>query len=193
MIGFGRTAAGSIKDLADDSLWRNAAVPGVRGVFWIWLKSRLTAGVVVCPRTTLSGALPGLFVLLCRARRALYRPRRAASNDPVPGEITRGRFAKSAAGPGDNHYFVLGALCHGLFSLKGSRSRVTGSADRRSPSVRPLPGLAGPFRRHTKPFVRRRTCGTRQSRSFENIRDAEFSCSFFKQRDDAVRDTRSSC
>ena len=110
-----------------------------------------------------------------------------------PAEITRGRFAKSAAGPGDNHYFVLGALCHGLFSLKGSRSRVTGSADRRSPSVRPLPGLAGPFRRHTKPFVRRRTCGTRQSRSFENIRDAEFSCSFFKQRDDAVRDTRSSC
>src|SRR3984893_17589696 len=32
----------------------------------------------------------------------------------------------------------------------------------------------------TEPFVRRlRTCGTRQSRSFENIRDAEFSCSSF--------------
>jgi hypothetical protein len=38
------------------------------------MKSRLTAGVVVCLRTTLSGALPGLFVILCQARRALYRP-----------------------------------------------------------------------------------------------------------------------
>jgi hypothetical protein len=27
--------------------WRNAAVPGVRGVFRSWMKSRLTAGVVV--------------------------------------------------------------------------------------------------------------------------------------------------
>src|SRR6202035_4892431 len=36
------------------------------------------------------------------------------------------------------------------------------------------------LQRHTEPFVRRlRTCGTRQSRSFENIRDAEFSCSSF--------------
>src|SRR5580693_5929777 len=32
----------------------------------------------------------------------------------------------------------------------------------------------------TDPFARRlRTCGARQSRSFENIRDAEFSCSSF--------------
>src|ERR1700720_3782283 len=36
------------------------------------------------------------------------------------------------------------------------------------------------FCKDTEPFVRRlRTCGTRQSRSFENIRDAEFSCSSF--------------
>src|SRR3984893_17196497 len=36
------------------------------------------------------------------------------------------------------------------------------------------------LQRHTEPFVRRLcTCGTRQSRSFENIRDAEFSCSSF--------------
>ena len=33
---------------------------------------------------------------------------------------------------------------------------------------------------HTEPFVRRLwKCGARQSRSFENIRDAEFSCSSF--------------
>jgi hypothetical protein len=38
------------------------------------MKSRLTAGVVVCLRTTLSGALPGLFVILRQARKALYRP-----------------------------------------------------------------------------------------------------------------------
>ena len=53
---------------------RNAAVPEVRGVFWSWMKSRLTAGVIVCLRKTLSGALPGLFFILCQARRALYRP-----------------------------------------------------------------------------------------------------------------------
>ena len=36
------------------------------------------------------------------------------------------------------------------------------------------------LQRHTKPFARRlRTYGTRQSQSFENIRDAEFSCSSF--------------
>ena len=28
--------------------WRNAAVPEVRGVLWSWMKSRLTAGVIVC-------------------------------------------------------------------------------------------------------------------------------------------------
>ena len=55
---------------ANGRSWRNTAVPGVRGVFRSWMKSRLSAGGVVCLRTALSGALPGL----CQARRVLYRP-----------------------------------------------------------------------------------------------------------------------
>src|ERR1700738_4864733 len=40
----------------------------------------------------------------------------------------------------------------------------------------------------TEPFARRLgTCGARQSRSFENIRDAEFSCSSFNDVTTALR------
>src|ERR1700730_15801292 len=40
-----------VGSLLNGRSWRNAVVPEVRGVFWSWMKSRLTAGVIVCLRT----------------------------------------------------------------------------------------------------------------------------------------------
>ena len=48
---------------------------------------------------------------------------------------------------------------------------------------------------HTEPFVHRLwTCGARQSRSLENVRDAEFSRSFFDSvTDSAVKQPKREC